>query len=57
MNEIMSTNNKSALLQNVNSTSGLQGHSIKQGRESNYVNRVKGSLRLQKPLSEHHQVN
>lgn len=57
MNEIISTNNKSALLQNVNSTAGLQGQSIKQGRESNYMNRVKGSVRLQKPLPEHHQVN
>lgn len=57
MNEIISTNKKNALLQNVNSTAGLQGQSMKQGRESNYVNRIKESPRLQKPLPKHHQVN
>lgn len=57
MNEIISTNNKNALLQNVNSTAGLKGQSIKHGREGNYVNRIKGSLRLQNPLPKHHQVN
>lgn len=56
-NEIICTNIKNALIQNVNSTAGLQGQSIKQGRGSNYVNRIKGSLRLQKPLPKHHQVS
>lgn len=57
MNEIISTNNKNALLQNVNSPAGLKGQSIKHGREGNYVNRIKGSLRLQNPLPKHNQVN
>lgn len=36
MKEIISTNNQNMLLQNVNTTAGLLGQSIKQRRESNY---------------------